>query len=80
MTEIQILSSLVIVGAIVSVLMSMLKAAFGSLTKWKSKLVLIIISIVLAGVYKYLQIAGLWESALAILMVASTVYAFFIKK
>lgn len=77
MTEIELAGSLIIVGAAVSVLMNVLKAAFGSLTGWKTKFVLILISLAIAGIYKYLEAAGLLGSMFVVLTTASTVYAFF---
>lgn len=80
MTTNMILGSLLIIGVGASALMSGLKAKFGSLKGWKSKLALIAICLILGGLYQYIKHIGLLTSASILLGTASTFYAFFMKK
>lgn len=80
MSEKLIVGSMIIVGAFVSVVLNILKAKYGSLKSNKSKLVLLLLSLGIGGIYHILEQTGTLATAYIILATSSTVYAFFFKK
>ncbi len=80
MTQPQLLSSMFIVATAVSIVLKILKARYGSLTAWKSKLVLVILSLTVGAIYNVLAATGLLATAYTILATSSTVYALFLKE
>ena len=68
-----------IVGAVVSVLVELIKRKFGS-TGWVSVSVVVFLSLIAGYVYWYLNGTVLWESFLQVLVFASAVYGLLIKQ
>lgn len=75
-----IVGSIAIMGVVASLFLSFLKDKYGSLNSWKSKLALVAIALILSGAYQILEKTGWLATAVSILMVASTVYAFILKE
>jgi hypothetical protein len=68
-----------IVGVVASLLMETIQKAFGTGTL-ASKSIMVGISLVFGTVYVMARDSGWWEAFITILGVASTVYAFILKK
>lgn len=80
MSQANLVGSMLIVGAAVSIVMNVLKARYGSLHATKSKVLLVVISVALGALYHVMVATGVWATAYMILSTASVVYAFFFKK
>lgn len=73
------LLSLVIVGAIISGIVQVLKKSVGS-SGWKSVSIVTLISFVVGAGYWFLKDYGFWDTFLQILVYANAVYALLIKQ
>ena len=69
----------IFVGAIVSLVVELIKKITGA-KDWLATLILIITSIVAAGLYSYLLAVGLWDKVVPILVSAAGIYNLFIQK
>lgn len=68
-----------IVGIIASLLMKAIKKQFVT-NELGTKLATVGVSIILGGLYYFLRDTSLWPSVIGVLTMASTFYAFFLKK
>ena len=69
---------LLLAGAVVSVLVAIIKAYFGT-TGWKSMAAGIGLSLVGGAAFYFLKMFGLWDAVLQILITAGAFYAFIIR-
>jgi len=69
----------IFVGAIVSLVVELIKKITGA-KDWLATLVLILTSIVAAGLYSYLVSAGMWDKVVPILVSAAGIYNLLIQK
>lgn len=68
-----------IVGVILSLVIQWLKGVFGTDTL-ATKAITVALSLVIAGLFVWVRETVYWTTVLAVLGVASTFYAFFLKK
>lgn len=71
--------AIAVVGAVLSAIMQIIKEKFGT-DSGTSKFLVIGLSLIVGGVYVWVRSTPYWETALTVLMSASTVYALLIKK
>jgi len=69
----------IFVAAIVSLVVELIKRITGA-KDWLATLILIIVSIVAAGLYSYLSAVGIWDKVVPILVSAAGIYNLFIQK
>jgi len=69
----------ILVAAIVSLTVEIIKKITGA-EDWLATLILIIVSIVAAGLYSYLSAVGLWDKVVPILVSAAGIYNLLIQK
>lgn len=67
-----------IIGVVLSGVVQWIKLKYGP-TSLTTKLIIVGFSVAISGVYYFLKDTLFWQTALAILGIASTVYALFIK-
>lgn len=65
----------VIIGALVSLIVEVLKKQFGT-SEYKTLGVLLVISLVAAAAYTYLVTAGYWQTVASVLVLAGAFYTF----
>lgn len=75
-----IAASAVILGALASLFISALKKSDPNLTGNKTKLMIVMVSLVVAAVYHLLQALNWFPAFVTVLGTASTMYSFFMKK
>ena len=73
------LQTVAILGVIVSLIMAVIKKYVGT-KELLSKAIVVALSIIGGAVYWFLKDTASWQMIVGILAVASTVYAFFLKK
>jgi len=71
-------TEILLVGVIASIITQWMKKASGT-NAWKMKLLAVAVSVVFGTIYYFLRDTVLWENILGVLMISSTVYAFFMK-
>lgn len=77
--EINEFIGIAIVGTGLSILIDLIKAKFGT-DATKTKLLTVVLAVVLGTAYHFASHTVYWQSVLSILGVASTFYAFFLRK
>jgi hypothetical protein len=71
--------AIAVVGAILSVIVQIIKEAFGTESN-KTKLITIALSLVVGGLYVWVRSTPYFETTLLVLTCASAVYALVLKK
>lgn len=77
--EINDFLTITIVGAVLSFLIDFIKTKLGT-DGWKTKGLVIALSIIIGGLYIWLRSTPYIETVLTVLGTASVVYSFFLKK
>lgn len=67
-----------LIGALVSGLVEIIKKKFGSVT-WLTYFIIAILSLIAAGVYQTISYFGYWEIVYKIVLSAGAIYAFVIR-